>query len=154
MRSYTRIISFKKSQNLLHRGFIVIEGIWLLFWGLQAAELSADVNDECRWRLWETKRVGDKFEGLVTDLIHRENHRLNEKSHQHNDSATNILNRSSSKSHKHNDVTNINVTMFDIDTVTNINNPYRNLLGNQTWLIQELVKWNISAAFAVVWTSN
>ena len=38
----------------------------------------------------ETKSVGDKFEMLVTDLIHWENHQHNEKSRQHNDSATNI----------------------------------------------------------------
>ena len=28
----------------------------------------------CWWRMLETKWVGDKFEMLVTDLIHRENH--------------------------------------------------------------------------------
>ena len=43
----------------------------------------------CWWRMLETKCVGDKFEMLVTDLIHW-------KKHQHNDSATNISNQSSS----------------------------------------------------------
>ena len=38
----------------------------------------------------ETKCVGDKFEMLVTDLIHIENQQHNEKSRQPNDSATNI----------------------------------------------------------------
>ena len=38
----------------------------------------------------ETKCVGDKLEMLVTDLIHGENHQHNEKSRQHNDSATKI----------------------------------------------------------------
>jgi len=58
----------------------------------------------------ETKGVGDKFEMLVTDLIHKENHQHNEKRRQHYDSATNISNQSPSKSHQHNDVTNITVT--------------------------------------------
>ena len=32
----------------------------------------------CRWRMLETKCVGDKFEMLVTYLIHWENHQINE----------------------------------------------------------------------------
>ena len=48
----------------------------------------------CWWRMLETKCVGDKFEMLVTDLIHWENHQHAEKSWQHN-------------GHQHNDVTNI-----------------------------------------------
>ena len=47
------------------------------------------------WML-ETKCVGDKLEMLVTDLKHCENHQHNEKSRQHNDSATNISNLSPS----------------------------------------------------------
>ena len=50
----------------------------------------------CWWRMLETKFVGDKFEMLVIDLIHWENHQHNEKSRQHNDSATNISNQSPS----------------------------------------------------------
>ena len=50
----------------------------------------------CCWRMLETKCVGDKFQMLVTDLIHWENHQHNEKSRQHNDSATNISNQSPS----------------------------------------------------------
>ena len=38
----------------------------------------------------EKKCVGDKLKMLVTDLIHWKNHQHNGKSHQHNDSATNI----------------------------------------------------------------
>ena len=39
---------------------------------------------------------------LVTDLIHWENHQHNEKSHQHNNSATNIRNQSpTSRCHQH-----------------------------------------------------
>ena len=37
----------------------------------------------CWWRMLETKCVGDKFEMLVTDLIHWKKHQHNEKSHQH-----------------------------------------------------------------------
>jgi hypothetical protein len=40
--------------------------------------------------------VGDNFEMLVTDLIQKENHQHNEKSRQHNDSDSNIFNRSPS----------------------------------------------------------
>jgi len=38
--------------------------------------------------------VGDKFEMLVTDLMHWKNHQHNEKSRQHIDSGTNISNQS------------------------------------------------------------
>ena len=40
---------------------------------------------------------------------------ITKKSHQHNDSATNIWNQSPSKSHQHNDVNNIAVTLFAIE---------------------------------------
>ena len=46
--------------------------------------------------------VGDMFKMLVTDVIHCKNHQHNEKSRHHNDSFTNILNRSPSKNHQHN----------------------------------------------------
>ena len=49
--------------------------------------LVTDVGDQC---------VGDMFEMLVTDLIHWKYHQHNEKSRQHNDSATNISNQSPS----------------------------------------------------------
>ena len=49
---------------------------------------------------------------LVADLIQSKNHEHNEKSHQHNDSVTNILNRSPSLNHQHNVVTNITVTGY------------------------------------------
>jgi len=52
--------------------------------------------DRCWWRILETKCVGDKFEMSLTDLMHWENHQHNEKSRQHNDSATNISNQSPS----------------------------------------------------------
>jgi len=40
--------------------------------------------------------VGDQFKMLVTDLIHWQNEKYNEKSRQHNDSDTNISNRTPS----------------------------------------------------------
>jgi len=68
------------------------------------------LDDIYIWRrLLETKCVGDKFEMLVTDLIPWENHQHNGKSCKHNDSTTNISNRSLSWSHRHNDVTNITI---------------------------------------------
>ena len=51
----------------------------------------------------ETKCVGDKFDMLVTDLKHSENHQHNEKSRQLNDSATSEI------SH-HLKVTNITIS--------------------------------------------
>ena len=42
----------------------------------------------CWWRMLDTKCVGDKFEMLVTDLIHWENHQHSEKSRQHLKSVT------------------------------------------------------------------
>ena len=42
----------------------------------------------CWRRMLETKCVGDKFEMLVTNLIHWENHQNNEKSRHYNDFAT------------------------------------------------------------------
>ena len=70
--------------------------------------LVTDVGDQmCWWQVWD---VGDRFIMLVTYLIHWENHQHNEKSRQHNESATNISNQSPSWSHQHNDVTNITVT--------------------------------------------
>ena len=41
----------------------------------------------CWWQVWD---LGDRFRMLVTDLIHWKNHQHNGKSHQHNDSGTNI----------------------------------------------------------------
>ena len=56
--------------------------------------LVTDVGDQmCWWQVWD---VGDGFRMLVTELIHWENHQHNEKSRQHNDSATNIWNQSPS----------------------------------------------------------
>ena len=49
---------------------------------------------------------------LVTDLIHWKNHHHNAKRDQHNDSVTNISNRSPSQIHQRNDATNITVTIF------------------------------------------
>ena len=49
---------------------------------------------------------------LVTDLTHWKNHQHNEKSRQHNNHVTKILNRSLSFSQQHNDVTNITVTKW------------------------------------------
>ena len=46
-----------------------------------------DVGDKC---------VGDKLKMLLSDLKHWKNHQHNEKSRQHNDSVTDILNRSPS----------------------------------------------------------
>ena len=59
-----------------------------------ASMLMTDVGNQMYW--WQVWDVGDRFRMLVTDLIHRENHQHNEKSRQHNDSATNIWNQSPS----------------------------------------------------------
>ena len=59
---------------------------------------------------------------LVTDLIHWENHHHNEKSRQHNDSVTNILNRSSSLNHQHKVITNITVNKSMLETILNDGN--------------------------------
>ena len=61
---------------------------------------------------------------LMTDLMHSKNHQHNEKSRQHNDSVTNILNRSPSEIHQHNVVTNITVTNLRLrtDATIKINN--------------------------------
>ena len=74
-----------------------VREIEISYWGLH----------QCWCRMLETKFVGVKFEMLVTDLIHRENHQHNEKSRQRNDSTTNIW------CHQHNDVTNITVTHIE-----------------------------------------
>ena len=56
--------------------------------------LVTDVGDQlCRWLAWD---FGDRFSMLVTDIKHWENHQYNEKSRQHNDSATNNWNQSPS----------------------------------------------------------
>jgi len=57
-----------------------------------------DVGGEC-WRqnvLVTSLNVADRSNMLVTDLIHWKDHQHNGKSRQHNDSVTNILNRSPS----------------------------------------------------------
>ena len=45
-------------------------------------------NGRCWWRMLETKCAIDKFEMLVTDLMHWKNHQHNDQSRQHN--VTNI----------------------------------------------------------------
>ena len=56
--------------------------------------LVTDVWDQmCWWQVWD---VDDWFRILITDSIHWENHQHNEKSRQHNDSATSISNQSPS----------------------------------------------------------
>ena len=54
----------------------------------------SDLLHHCWWRMLETKCVGDKFEMLVTDLIHWDYHQHNENSRQHNYSVINIWNQS------------------------------------------------------------
>ena len=71
----------------------------------------------CWWQVWD---VGDWFRMLVTYLLPWKNHRHNEKSRQHNDSATNISNRSPSYGHQHNDVNNITVTHIKCDTLSKL----------------------------------
>ena len=52
--------------------------------------LVTDVGDQiCWWQVWD---VSSRFRMLATDLINWENHQHNEKSRQHNSSATNISN--------------------------------------------------------------
>ena len=55
---------------------------------LVTSMLVTDVGDQIWW--WHVLDVGDRFRMLVTDLIHWENQQHNEKSRQHNDSATDI----------------------------------------------------------------
>ena len=52
-----------------------------------------DIRDGCNIRYVRDQMCGDKSEMLMTDLIHWENQQDNEKSRQHNDSATNIWNQ-------------------------------------------------------------
>ena len=54
--------------------------------------LVTDVGDKMCWR--QVEDVGYRFKMLVADLLQSKNHDHNEKSHKHNDSVTNILNRS------------------------------------------------------------
>ena len=56
--------------------------------------LMTDFGDQMCW--WQIRDDGDRFRMLVTDSIHWENHQHNEKGRQHNDSAANIWNQSSS----------------------------------------------------------
>ena len=64
--------------------------------------LVTDVGDQmCWWQVWD---VSDRFGMLMTNFIHCENR-------QHNDSVTNIWNRSpTNRCHQHIDVTKITVT--------------------------------------------
>jgi len=78
--------------------FILFQPSPLSHFGVRSM-LVADVGDQMRW--WQVWDVGDRFRMLVTDLIHWENHKHNEKRRQHNDSATNIWNKSPSESHQH-----------------------------------------------------
>ena len=54
----------------------------------------------------ETVYVDENFEMLMTDSLQRNRHQYEEKSHQHNDSATNILNLPPTK-------TVYKITLFD-----------------------------------------
>ena len=77
--------------ELLFKSFLNVEFVGII---LVTAMLMTDVGYQmCCWQVWD---VGDRFRMLVTDFIHCENYKHNEKSRQHNDSATNISNRSPS----------------------------------------------------------
>ena len=106
--SFLLIINCDKGVIVLNRTFFGIDSIFHPVRYL--ISVCFHRLHRCWWRMLETKCVGDKFEMLVTDLIHWENHKHNETSHHHNDYATNIWNQSIALSHQNNDVTNITVT--------------------------------------------
>ena len=66
----------------------------------------------CWWRMLETICVSDKFETLMNDFLHWKNSNRTKKSHQLDDSATNIPKLSPSWSQQYTIV--INITVFFI----------------------------------------
>ena len=70
-------------RKILYEGRSLCSNHWII---------PSDGWHRCWWRMLETKCVGDKFKMLVAN----KNHQHNKKSRQHNDSVTNISNRSPS----------------------------------------------------------